>query len=61
MQCNRVRRAAEEQAQTTAQLDQIERDVSGMKFPLDFTDRVQTLRQHVDYVRVHLPSTCKAV
>jgi hypothetical protein len=45
----------EEQAQATEQLDQIERDISSMKFPLDFTDRVYTLRQHVDYVRAHLP------
>ena len=41
-------------AQATAQLDQIERDVSSMKFPLDFSDRVYTLRQHVDYVREQL-------
>lgn len=45
----------EEQAQATEQLDQIERDISSMKFPLDFIDRVYTLRQHVDYVRAHLP------
>ncbi len=44
----------DETAQATAQLDQIERDVSSMKFPLAFTDRVYTLRQHVDYVRAHL-------
>ena len=45
---------APEVARARAQLDQIEHDVSGMKFPLDFSDRVYTLRQHVDYVRGHL-------
>lgn len=45
---------APEVARARAQLDQIERDVSSMKFPLDFSDRVYTLRQHVDYVRGHL-------
>ena len=53
--------SADEAALATGQLDQIERDVSSMKFPLDFTDRVYTLRQHVDYVRAHLPSSRKAV
>ena len=38
----------------TEQLDQIEHDVSAMKFPLAFTDRIYTLRQHVDYVRERL-------
>ena len=45
---------AQELADARVQLDQIEHDVSGMKFPLDFSDRVYTLRQHVDYVRGHL-------
>ena len=44
----------QEVTRARAQLDQIEHDVSGMKFPLDFSDRVYTLRQHVDYVRGHL-------
>ena len=44
----------EEAAAATDKLDRIERDVSSMKFPLDFTDRVYTLRQHVDYVRGQL-------
>ncbi len=44
----------EEAAAATDKLGQIERDVSSMKFPLDFTDRVYTLRQHVDYVRGQL-------
>jgi TRAP transporter TAXI family solute receptor len=35
-------------------LDQIEHDISKMKFTLDFSDRVYTLRQHVDYVRMQL-------
>lgn len=43
--------SAEEIAQTHLQLDRIEREVSGTKFPLDFADRVYTLRQHVSFVR----------
>ena len=50
-----------ELAQATGQLDQIERDISGMKFPLDFIDRVYTLRQHVNYVRSQLLLGSKAV
>jgi TRAP-type uncharacterized transport system substrate-binding protein len=38
----------------SAKLDEIERSVSQMKIPLDFTDRIYTLRQHVDYVRAQL-------
>ena len=45
----------DEQLAVTNQLDQIEQDISKMRFPLAFTDRVYTLRQHVDYVRAHLP------
>ena len=37
-----------------AQLDRIENDVIHTKFPLDFSDRVYTLRQHVDYVRAQI-------
>jgi TRAP-type uncharacterized transport system substrate-binding protein len=37
-----------------AQLDRIENDVINAKFPLDFSDRVYTLRQHVDYVRAQI-------
>ena len=48
-------------APTRQQLDQIESDISSMKFPLDFTDRVYTLRQHVNYVRAYLPESRKAV
>ena len=36
--------------QAISQLDQNERDVSSMKFLLDFTDRVYTLRQDMDCV-----------
>src|SRR5262249_6362989 len=42
---NAGRRAASEQ------LDRIERDIVHTKFPLELSDRVYTLRQHVDYVR----------
>ena len=35
-------------------LDQIEYEVAHTKFALDFSDRVYTLRQHVDYVRQQL-------
>jgi TRAP transporter TAXI family solute receptor len=35
-------------------LDKIEDDISKMKFTLEFSDRVYTLRQHVDYVRMQL-------
>jgi TRAP transporter TAXI family solute receptor len=37
-----------------AQLDRIENEIVHTKFPLDFSDRVYTLRQHVDYVRAQL-------
>lgn len=37
-----------------AQLDRIESDAVHAKFPLDFSDRVYTLRQHVDYVRAQI-------
>ncbi len=40
--------------EATAQLDTIEQDISTTKFPLDFTDRIYTLRQHIDYVRGQL-------
>jgi len=45
---------AREISEATARLDKIEHDVSHMKFALDFSDRVYTLRQHVDYVRKQL-------
>ncbi|MGH8819889.1 MAG: TAXI family TRAP transporter solute-binding subunit, partial [Rhodoferax sp.] len=37
-----------------AQLDRIENDIINAKFSLDFSDRVYTLRQHVDYVRAQI-------
>jgi TRAP-type uncharacterized transport system substrate-binding protein len=44
----------QEAASVKARLDDIDRDISTAKFSLDFTDRVYTLRQHVDYVRSQL-------
>ncbi len=45
---------AAEIIEASAKLDQVEHDISNMKFSLDFTDRIYTLRQHVDYVRGQL-------
>ena len=42
------------------QLDGIERDIVANKFALDFSDRVFTLRQHVDYVREKLQAQIQA-
>jgi TRAP transporter TAXI family solute receptor len=36
------------------QLDRIEQELVQAKFPLDLSDRVYTLRQHVDFVRAQL-------
>jgi TRAP transporter TAXI family solute receptor len=44
----------EERREARARLDRIEEAVIRAKFPLDFTDRVYTLRQHVDFVRGQL-------
>jgi TRAP transporter TAXI family solute receptor len=44
----------EEISAERARLDKIEHDISRMKFNLEFSDRVYTLRQHVDYVRTQL-------
>ncbi|HPW83731.1 MAG TPA: TAXI family TRAP transporter solute-binding subunit [Rhodoferax sp.] len=41
----------EEIARAHQQLDHIEHEVTSSKFPLDFTDRIYTLRQHVGFVR----------
>jgi TRAP transporter TAXI family solute receptor len=46
----------EEKAGARQRLDAIEAEVSKARFPLDFSDRVYTLRQHVDYVRRRLES-----
>ena len=43
-----------ERLEARAKLDRIEDEVIRTKLPLDFTDRVYTLRQHVDYVRAQL-------
>ena len=43
-----------ERSAAHAQLDGIEKEIVRTKFPLDFSDRVYTLRQHVDYVRARL-------
>jgi TRAP-type uncharacterized transport system substrate-binding protein len=51
----RVRQLSEaEIVEASSKLDEIENEISTMKFPLDFTDRIYTLRQHVDYVRGQL-------
>lgn len=48
------RLSPEEHQAARERLDQIEHEASLAKFPLDFSDRVYTLRQHVDYVRAQL-------
>jgi hypothetical protein len=52
---------AAEVATYSAKLDEIELSISGMKISLDFTDRIYTLRQHVDYVRAKLGKADLAV
>ena len=44
----------EERRKAKAQLDRIEAGLVQAKFPLDLSDRVYTLRQHVDFVRAQL-------
>jgi hypothetical protein len=44
----------QEIAQAHRQLDHIAQEVAGTRFPLDFADRVYTLRQHVNFVRSSL-------
>jgi len=44
----------EDRQKARERLDQIEEEIIQAKFPLDFADRVYTLRQHVDYVRAQL-------
>ena len=46
--------SAEEKNTALARLDAIEAEIGKTRFPLDFSDRVYTLRQHVDYVRSRL-------
>ncbi len=43
-----------ERSAARERLDHIEDEIIKTKFPLDFSDRVYTLRQHVDYVRAQL-------
>jgi TRAP-type uncharacterized transport system substrate-binding protein len=51
----RARQLSEAEIQeASAKLDKVEQDISEMKFSLDFSDRIYTLRQHVDYVRGQL-------
>ncbi len=45
---------------TATKLDGMERDVAGTHFRLDFTDRVFTLRQHIDFVRARLKEQAAA-
>ena len=44
----------EERRRAREQLDRIESELVHAKFPLDLSDRVYTLRQHVDFVRAQL-------
>jgi len=44
----------EERRKARKQLDRIEAELVQAKFPLDLSDRVYTLRQHVDFVRAQL-------
>ena len=44
----------EERHKASEQLDRIENELVQAKFPLDLSDRVYTLRQHVDFVRAQL-------
>lgn len=37
-----------------AKLNQMERDVDAMGLPLDYSDKLYTLRQHIDFVRARL-------
>lgn len=46
--------SAAERAQAQARLGRIEQDILTTRFPLDFSDRVYTLRQHVELVRANL-------
>jgi TRAP transporter TAXI family solute receptor len=44
----------EERHKAKGQLDRIEKELVQARFPLDLSDRVYTLRQHVDFVRAQL-------
>jgi len=43
-----------ERREARARLDDIEKEITQSGFPLDLSDRVYTLRQHIDYVRAQL-------
>jgi TRAP transporter TAXI family solute receptor len=45
---------AEKVSRTLARLDAIDQEVVSLRFPLDFSDRVYTLRVHIDFVRSNL-------
>jgi len=45
---------AEQAREARLQLDRIEAEIVQSKFPLEYADRVYTLRQHLDYVRTLL-------
>ena len=44
----------DELAKTLDRLDRIEQDAAHLAIPLAFSDRVYTLREHIDYVRARL-------
>jgi len=44
----------EERHRARGQLDRVENELVQARFPLDLSDRVYTLRQHVNFVRAHL-------
>jgi TRAP transporter TAXI family solute receptor len=50
----------DELAKTLDRLDAIERDAARLAIPLQFADRVYTLRQHIDYVRARLTGVAAA-
>ena len=58
----REKQLSPEQLQrATVQLDDIEKDISASKFSVEFSDRIYTLRQHVDYVRAQLRAHSQAL
>jgi TRAP-type uncharacterized transport system substrate-binding protein len=46
--------SAEQRREARVQLDTIESEIVQSRFPIEFADRVYTLRQHLDYVRTQL-------
>jgi TRAP transporter TAXI family solute receptor len=43
-----------------AMLNQMERDATELKLPLDYSDKIYTLRQHIDYVRARLNNSMQS-